>query len=347
MTRQARGMSQSGLSKASGLSQANISKYESGLLEPPMEAEAKLAKAVNYPIELFRTPDSIVGLPISVQYRKKASVPQKAKNKLEAKINLQLLHVRRLLQSVDHHTDLRLPVLDVDEYGGPVAIASLVRRMWHLPSGALVNLVGLVERAGCIVIFCDLSDLAVDGFTSNVPGTPPCIFINKAQPSDRQRFTIAHELGHIIMHQIPSPTMEDEANTFASAFLLPPDELYPVLSRNLTIKKLAGLKPIWRVSMAALLVCAQSCDAISYNQSRYLWMQMNKFGYRRKEPPELDIIPEEPTVLKNIFEVHLSNLSYSIEDLSKLLYLRVEELIEMYPVTEKPENVVGLRLVDA
>ncbi|MBV1900799.1 MAG: XRE family transcriptional regulator [Kordiimonadaceae bacterium] len=346
MARQSRGMSQAELSKASGLSQANISKYENGTIEtPPQEALQKIANAVSYPCELFFAPDNIVGLPISVQYRKKASISLKAKSKLEAKINFQLLHVRRLLRVAETEAELQLPEMDVAEYGSPAAIASLLRRTWHQPSGPIRNLVSLVERAGCIVVYTDLSDLAVDGFTSNVPGTPPCIFVNKAQPADRQRFTIAHELGHIIMHKVPSPDMEDEANNFASAFLLPPDELKPLLSRKLNLAKLAALKPIWKVSMAALLVCANSCGAITPNQSRYLWMQMSKYGYRRKEPSELDFPAEVPTALRDILSMHTEELGYSIQQIADLLYLKEAELRQNYPVAEEKVHASGLRLV--
>lgn len=346
MARQSRGMSQAELSEASGLSQANISKYENGTIEtPPIEALERIAEALNYPAKLFSAPDNIVGLPISVQYRKKASVSLRSKSMLEAKINFQLLHIRRLLNSVEMEPELPLPEMDVDEYGGPEAIASLIRRVWHHASGPVRNLVHLVERAGCIVIKADLSDLAVDGFTSNVPGTPPCIFVNKAQPADRQRFTIAHELGHIIMHKLPSPEMEDEANRFASALLLPPDELKPQLSGKLSLKRLAELKPVWKVSMAALIVCAHSCGAITFNQNRYLWMQMSKLGFKRREPVELDFPAEEPSVLKDIFSLHSNSLGYSIKELAELLFLNEQEMLQIYPV-ERAENVPsGLRLV--
>ena len=91
--------------------------------------------------------------------------------------------------------------------------------------------------------------------------------MNRNQPADRQRFSLGHELGHIVMHRVPSPTMEDEANAFASALLMPTQEVRPYLSGRLTIQKLASLKPVWRVSMQALLYRARAIGTITANQS--------------------------------------------------------------------------------
>ena len=97
MARQARGMSQEELSKCSGVSQGNISKLENGLLGPTEDALNKLAGALHFPTTLFFQPDPVFGLPISVHpmYRKKASVGQRGLDRLEAEINIRLLHVRR------------------------------------------------------------------------------------------------------------------------------------------------------------------------------------------------------------------------------------------------------------
>ncbi|MFX5225882.1 ImmA/IrrE family metallo-endopeptidase, partial [Acinetobacter baumannii] len=97
----------------------------------------------------------------------------------------------------------------------------------------------------------------VSGVTIKVPGLNPCIFIDKNMPSDRQRFTLAHELGHAIMHKLPSENMEDEANRFASALLMPSKDIRPYLTGKITLEKLATLKLVWKVSMNALLKTAE------------------------------------------------------------------------------------------
>ena len=344
IARHARGWSQTELSKQSGISQANLSKLENGLIGPTDDVLHSVANALHFPRSLFFEPDKMLGLPISVHpmYRKKASVGHRGLERLEAELNIRLLHIRRLLESTEFEPELRLPDMDIDEFGGdPERIAELVRRTWLVPTGPMKDLVGWVERAGCVVMPCNFAALAVDGVTISSPSLPPCIFLNRNQPADRQRFSLGHELGHIVMHRVPSPKMEDEANAFASALLMPARDVRPYLSGRLTIQKLAALKPVWHVSMQALLYRAKAVGAITANQSQYLWRQISALGYRRNEPPELDFPAEEPTVLPEMIRVHLEELGYEIEDLCSVLHVFEDDLRNIHPL---PGNPVGLNL---
>lgn len=346
IARQARGWSQSELARVSGVSQAHLSKLENGITPCTDEVVSKLAQSLQFPESFFFQADRAVGLPVSVHpmYRKKASVGQKATERLEAELNIRLLFLKRLLSAVEYEPELPLPDLDIDAFGGdPEHIAELVRRAWLVPSGPLPNLVNWVERAGCIVIHCDFSDLAVDGVTIQYMGLPACIFLNKAQPADRQRFSLAHELGHIIMHRMPSPNMEAEANAFAAALLMPARDVRGDLAGKLTIQRLAVLKPIWRVSMNALLYRAKTIGAITDNQSSYLWRQLSSLGYRTSEPPELDLPLEQPTILPEILRVHLEDLGYELNDLCKVLHSSEEDVRRMLPLPSQAHP--HLRLV--
>lgn len=344
IARQARGWSQAELSKNSGISQANLSKLENGLIGPSDDVLESVSRSLQFPQTFFFQTDRVIGLPVSVQYRKRASVGQRSIERLEAELNVRILHVRRLLSAAQFDAELVLPRLDVDEFGGdPERIADLVRRTWLVPSGPIRNLIGWVERAGCIVIHCDFAALAVDGVTVQISDMPPCIFLNRNQPADRQRFSLAHELGHVVMHRVPSPEMEDEANAFAAAMLMPARDIRQYLSgRRLTIQHLAALKPVWRASMGSLLYRAKTIGELSENQSQYLWRQMSAMGYKRSEPPELDFKAEEPSVLPEIIRIHLEDLGYGLSDLSEILHSTVDDVRAMHPL---PGPSTHLRIV--
>ena len=347
VARQARGMSQTELSRQSGVSQANLSKLENGLIGPTEDVLDRLTGTLHFPQSFFFAPDRMLGLPMSVHpmYRKKASVGQRSLDKLEAELNIRLFHIRRLLKSAEFEPELELPQFDIDEFGGdPEKIAELVRRTWLIPSGPLKNLVTWVERAGCLVVHCDFDRLSVDGVTVRAPSMPPCIFLNRNAPADRQRFSLAHELGHIVMHQVPSPTMEEEANSFASALLMPARDIRPYLSGRLTIQKLAALKPVWRVSMQALLVRARSLGAITSNQNQYLWRQISSLGYRRAEPQELEFPAEEPQVLPELIRMHVEELGYRIDDLCSVLHVFEDDLRRIHPLPSQSQGP-NLRVV--
>jgi Zn-dependent peptidase ImmA (M78 family) len=93
-----------------------------------------------------------------------------------------------------------------------------------VPPGPIENLTTLAERAGIIVVWCDFG-AAIDGVTMKTDDLPPCIFLNRTAPADRLRASLAHEIGHTIMHRVPTDTMEDEAYTFGAELLVPEREL--------------------------------------------------------------------------------------------------------------------------
>lgn len=147
---------------------------------------------------------------------------------------------------------------------------------------------------------------------------PPLFFVNASASGDRLRYSLSHEMGHIVMHEVHTEDMEREANRFAAEFLMPANDIRSSLD-GLSLPKLATLKPYWKVSMAALLKRATDLKKITERQVRYLWMQMGRLGYRTREPAELEIPVEKPTTLRELFDVYTDELNYSIADLSNLL----------------------------
>lgn len=345
--RELRGCSQAVLSKEAQISQGYLSKLENGMAELLEESALKISDVLKLPASFFTQHERVYGLPVSVHpmHRKKASVGKKELEKLHAELNFRIMHLKQLLTSVDLDAEFSIPKLDVDEFGGDVErIADLARRHWLIPPGPIDNLIAVAENAGCIVTVMPFQGANIDGVTLNIPGLAPCIFLNQDCPADRMRFTLAHELGHLIMHSVPTPTMEEEANSFASALLMPKADIRPALSR-ITIERLAYLKPVWKVSMASLLMRSKSLGKITPNQSQYLWRQFSSRGYRTREPITLDFPHESPTVLNSIVDVHLKELGYTANDLANLLHIFPSELRAMYPFVSPGNTRAHMRLV--
>ncbi len=243
-------------------------------------------------------------------------------------MEIRFRHITALLRAVE--ITCTVPHLDVDEYDGHVEeIARLVRERLHISRGPIQDLTKAVEDAGILVIPIDFETKRVDAISRWIPGLPPLFFVNMHSPKDRYRFSLAHELGHIVMHELPNPDIEDQANRFAAEFLLPEREISSELS-NLNLTKLAILKRYWKVSMAAILMRAQALNTVTANRARYLWAQMAKAGYKTREPAELDVQGEQPHLLDKLIEKHRQELGYSIDDLSEMLALKKEELWLLY-----------------
>lgn len=337
------GLGQIQLAERAGIAQGTLSKLEQGLRPATDDVIEKLGAALDCPVSFFCRTERVYGAPLSAHpmFRKRAATGQKVIDKLIAEINVRIGHVRTLLESAEIEPELPFPHYDLDDFNGDAGqIARNVRRAWYMPTGPVSNLVEYAERAGCIIAHCEMEDAGVDGISYRVAGLPPLIFLNKNRPADRQRFSLAHELGHLVMHDYPTPSMEEEADQFASELLMPADDIGPYLG-NLTLEKAAYMKPFWKVSMAALIVRATSLHRIDSNKAQWLWRQMSSRGYRTQEPQALDFAPETSTVMNGLINNLTTTLGYSDEDLVGSLCLHFEELARLYDL--RPQG--GLRLV--
>jgi Zn-dependent peptidase ImmA (M78 family)/transcriptional regulator with XRE-family HTH domain len=338
LARQYREKSQSEVARAAGLNQGHYSRIENGLLPegPSLENMRRIADALSFPPEFFFQSEKIVGLPLSVHpmHRKKESVGERALKRVHAELNFRLIHVRKLLAAVETHSVLPLPWIDIDDGGGPREIARTIRTAWMIPPGPIANLTDCIERAGILVIWCDFG-AAIDGVTMRVPDLPACIFLNRTAPADRMRFSLAHELCHVISHRIPTDTMEYEANTFAAEFLVPEKELRrDLIGGRINLERLARLKARWRVSIQFLLFQAREIGCLTDHQSEYLWKQISMKGWRTREPVETEFAHEEPTLFPRILNLHLQDLKYDVQDFSKLFHLEANDLRQLYGIQE-------------
>jgi Zn-dependent peptidase ImmA (M78 family) len=193
--------------------------------------------------------------------------------------------------------------------GTPEQIAQLVRASWQLPSGPINNLSAAIEGAGGIIVRYPFSNRKVDGISMWVTGMPPLFFLNENCPGDRDRWTLAHELGHVVMHRVPTPSIEEEADRFASELLMPAKVIRPEL-QNMTLARAASLKLKWRVSIAAIIRRAKDLGVITPSQYRYLCMEISKAGWRTREPNELP--PEKGVNLQALIDMHQSDHGYSL-----------------------------------
>lgn len=319
LAREARGLTQSELAKAIGVTQAKISKYENGMMPVLQDDLAEIAKALNYSEELFFQTDKVYGLGSSVLFhRQRRSVPIFIQRKFQAHINIMRMQVDRLLRAAEINTTSRFPQLDIDSCGGTAeGVADYVRAAWQLPIGPVPNLTAAIESAGGIVIKCSFETHQIDAVHLWVSDLPPLFFVNRDLPGDRLRFTLGHEIGHAIMHGIPTEKMEQEADQFAAELLMPRENIRKFL-RNITLQRAAILKPHWKVSIAALIRRAKDLGEITERQYTKFCAGLSALGYRTNEPIPISV--EEPTVLRELIAVHQGPLHYTGADLRRLLF---------------------------
>lgn len=333
LARESRGYTQSELAKLVGVEQGTISKLEAGLLFTPEELISKVANVLKYPIQFFSQNEKVYGFGSSVFYhRKRQGLPMKQLRQLHAEVNIRRFGVRKLLRAAGVDTPNKFERLDPQEYRGRVeVIARAVRAAWHIPPGPIRNLIETLENAGAIIIRHDFGTRKADAVSEWIEPNPPIFFVNSHPDvtGDRMRFSLAHELGHVVMHEYPVPDMEEQADRFAAEFLMPERDIAHQLTR-LTLPKLAMLKQQWRVSMGSLIEQAHRIGNISKSQRSRLIIQLRSDTHSYREPIDTDIPVEKPALLDELIQAHLNGLGYSVQELSLLMNELESEFVTKY-----------------
>lgn len=332
LARESRGYSQQELAQLIGMTQGKLSKAENGLQVPLPEMVEKISQVLDYPADFFKQQEKIFDLSL-FHYRKRLQAGKKELEKCEARINITRINIEKLLRSIEL-TSPNYPWMNAEQEGDPQRFARKLREWWKVPGGRVEDLTRLAEDHGILVVNMDLEEAEIDGLTILTEKRTPMIFLSNEIPADRYRLTLAHEIGHLVMHtgrEIPSSRdVEEEAFLFGAELLMPEKEIKDQLSEKLDLEKLADLKKYWKVSMGALLKRAKVLGVVSDNQYQYLWKQMGSLGYKKKEPAELDFPKEQPSLLKEMLDAHLRELEYSEEELATLLCLKQEEFQRKY-----------------
>lgn len=320
--REFRGYSQTELSnEIQGLSQSNLSKFEKGLGVLSEEIQKKIIDFLDFPEDFFnRKINSVIE---NANYRKRATVSKSNVLKFENRCRIVGYVIDELSESIEW-PDFTLAPLNVDDGFSPDYIANYTRRLLRLGKDEPVrNIYSLLESSG-IILYEINADEKFDGVSFITDKGFAVIIVNKNFSNDRKRFTIAHELGHILMHNennFPISSFRDkekEANQFASEFLMPADSIRNTL-RYLKINELGELKNYWLTSMASIIRRAKDLKCIDENRYKYFLIEMSRSGYTKREPIEVFI--DKPTCLKNAINIFKNDLSYSFEDFVKFTAL--------------------------
>ena len=319
LAREFQGLTQKELSISVGVSQSTIAKLE-GRLESdfPDESIPKLINTLAFPKEFFEQNEELLTYGSSEYFYRKRNFTAAERKRIHSVVNLLRIAIRKYMRFVDVEPSRPLPKIDVDEgNGSPSTIAQMVRAQWNLPHGPVRNLTGLLESAGVLVVRCDFRSRAFDATSLRLADNPPLIFINKDLPGDRWRFTLAHELGHLVMHDIARPEMERQANEFAAELLTPAMEIKPHMLRiRWSIPELVQLKMYWLVSIAMLVYRGAEMGVLSGKQARKLRIQLVPF--RKIEPAALD--QEKTNSFERVVNAIRHDLDFGNAGLQKLTH---------------------------
>ncbi len=290
--RSAAGLSMQALAKAVGLSANMIKKYEHGDSLPSSDSLLKLAKALSVRVEYFFRP---VTVELSqIEYRKRANATKSVLGQVQADV----------LEQVERWIDLenQWPVFPVPNFEIPACVPSEIqslddvdllayalRNEWDLGFDRISNLIDLLESHGILVVVTNaVQDGTIDGLQAHA-NEKPILVVSAHASGDRQRFTLAHELGHLLVHNRLAEDIDEEkaCNRFASCFLLPEASLRKQFGdrrNNIELQELYLLKNEFGISMAACLYRAKEVGIIKESLYKSWQIRFSKSGWKKLEP---------------------------------------------------------------
>jgi Zn-dependent peptidase ImmA (M78 family)/DNA-binding XRE family transcriptional regulator len=310
VARKKRRLSRTRLAEFAGVSLRAIVAYETAEWAPTIETTASLARALDFPVDFFFGSDLHEPTPDTASFRSLARMAASTREAALASGALAMLVYDWMEQRFALPT-LDLPDLREEE---PEMAAIALRHEWGLGERPVRNMIHLVESKGIRVFSMAEDSTDIDAFSIWVEQTP-FMFLNTLKSSEHNRFDVAHELGHLVLHRrtgLHGKEAEHEANRFASAFLMPRSGVLSHATRlpTLTLRALIELKKQWIVSVAALAHRLHALNIIKDWHYRHLCIEIAKNGFRKTEP---DTAPREMSlVLRKIFQ------SLRAEGLSKV-----------------------------
>ena len=168
----------------------------------------------------------------------------------------------------------------------------------------LTDLINILENIGIIIITLENQNnlfTGFDGLSEIVNGIPVIVYLENSHDGARQRFTIAHELGHLLLKITDDLDCEKVCNRFASSLLMPKLAIYSEfgkLRHNISNYELKAFKMEYKVSMYAIVYRLKELNVISDYLFKNINIYFNKSGYRQEEPNPLE--PEKSYQYKKI-----------------------------------------------
>lgn len=268
------------LAERSGISTITLSRILNGKQDPEQDTIDRLVRALGFPHDFFFKDDPAI-IPVeAASFRSLTAMSAKERN---ATLNAGSL----ALEFLDYIKDMfALPEPDLLELGPrhlqePAATARMLRNYWSIGEKPVGNLIKLLETKGVRVFSLAENTKNVDAF-SMWRDDEPFVFLNTLKSSEHSRFDAAHELGHLILHRHGGPKgrdAENEANQFASAFLMPKADVISQIPYVSSVRQVVKAKARWGVSAVALAYRLNKLGLLT----EWQYIQLNR-QYRSREP---------------------------------------------------------------
>ncbi|GAA1161027.1 Zn-dependent peptidase ImmA (M78 family) [Kitasatospora gansuensis] len=305
------GLTQGEMATMAGLSPAWISSVETQAREATEDGLRAIASGTGTPMSFFSAAPSTVPLD-SLRFRKTAGASRTVTKRITAFYSESYRVTEHLLEFQGYPppplpmaTNELLDDEDIEQF------AAATRQALRLaPDKPIPHMTRALERSGVAVAPIVLTDPAGEQQRATTNhfgvsywggiGEGALVGYFPGSSGDRDRFTLAHELGHLVLHTFRPQAVdpEGEANRFAGAFLVPYERAVTEITDRLSLNGYARLKATWGVSIQALIMRGAVVGTINESRKRSLFVQLTQRGWRKEEP--VPVGKEEPLLIWNL-----------------------------------------------
>lgn len=330
------GMSLQGLSdKLNNLvSKQALNKYEQGHMKPSSDVILALSKALEIKPDYFLRRNLIT--PKHLSFRKKVtlskrieeSIMEKAKDYVE-----RFLEIEDIL-GIDSSFNNPLDDLIISKIDDIDKASLKLREVWELGINPIPNVIEMLELNGIKVYLIDEVD-DIDGVSFFASENIPVIIVNtRNKPIERIRFTVIHELAHLLLNlsaefKNNKKHIEYYCHRFSSCFLLPSQKLTQMIGGKhrsyIAINELISIKQYFGISIRAVVHRLHSMKIITNNYYQRWMIYLSKTYGQKKEPGEY-IGQENTTLFAKLINRALSEDIISISKAAALLNANVNEI---------------------
>ncbi|MEA2201763.1 MAG: hypothetical protein QOI89_2359 [Solirubrobacteraceae bacterium] len=336
LARRAKGFSQAKLAERVGVSQAAVSHWEKGTRIPEGDLVERIAGALDVlPLTLV---DSSVAT-TTPMFRASGVKKKGDEYRIEGRTELARLAASRILSAVDVEPSISWPSVEDPLGYNPEEAAATLRRVWRIPAGPIPDLTRFVESAGAIVLRADFGHPKVEAAYAHPRRDARRWILVNTYVTDwaRSRLTLAHELGHAMLHHWDAFSVPDErhreaeAYSFALALMVPAtDFTRDVVHTKRRWEDFLRLRQRWGISAAALARRARDLSLLSDAAYRSLNITRQSLGHRTHEPGD-DQGPEQPTVFADAIGL-LREANWTEETFSEVAGLPYSRLTDLLPI---------------
>ena len=301
----------------------------------------RLAAALSVPVEFFLRSITVEPSQIQPAYRKKSVFSKRESDTLNYQIADWL---ERYLQ-IEHILSIQAPSLKriaqtINRPEDVEAAAAGLREEWDVGWDPIANLTELLEDHGIKILEVERSDSRFDGCAFWYGDQFAAIVVNSRVSTDRKRFSLAHELAHLVLEINPSLKDEAVANRFAGAFLVPKQAVLMELGtprHHISLPELCHLKQKYGMSMQAWIYRARDLGVLSRERAEQLFRQFSLNGWRKHEPgPALP--PEAPRRMEMLVRRAYSEGIISDKRASELMGISLREWLQLTQSSMEDSN---------